>query len=324
MKLHTLRAASLPCALVFGLAATTSLSAQTRLEMGKMWTFENPPLAYLEEEYGFKADQAWLDALRLASLRLAKKCSASFVSPKGLIMTNNHCVRDDVAQITAAEDYVQNGFYASSMEDEIKLGGLTVAQLVSMRDVTAQMLAGIEPGDDDTVAEQKRVDNEVAILSGAKADEPGLDPQVVTLHNGAIFQLYQYKVWTDLRLVCTPHLQSAHYGGDPDNFTYPRYCMDFAFLRAYEDGQPADTSKHYFKWNQSGALEGDLVFVTGNPGSTGRLLTLAQMELPARRRVPAAARDVRAAHGHLARHRGDPSETWNAGCARSSWVTRTR
>ena len=278
MKLLDLRAATLPGTLLLALATTPALSAQTRLEMGKMWTFENPPLGYLEQEYGFKPDQAWLDALRMASLRLASKCSASFVSPKGLIMTNNHCVRDDVAQIQEQADYVENGFYASTMEDEKRLEGLTVHQLVSMRDVTKRMLEGIKADDPDAVAEEKREANEAAILADAQDQQPDLDPQIVTLHNGAVYQLYQYKVWTDIRLVCTPHLQSAHFGGDPDNFTYPRYCMDFAFLRAYEDGAPADTSKHYFRWNQTGALEGDLVFVTGNPGSTGRLLTLAQME----------------------------------------------
>ena len=251
--------------------------AQENLEMGKMWTFENPPLTYLQEEYSFAPDQNWLDSLRLASLRYGNGCSASFISPKGLIMTNHHCARSHIASVSPADqDWGKTGFYAKALTDEVKVPGLTCQQLIAMKDVTSAMNKGIL--DDDPKAAEKRKANERKVLAQARQDHPGLQPEIVKLHQGAVFQLYTYKIWNDIRLVCAPHLQTAHFGGDPDNFTYPRYGIDFTFVRAYDNGKPADTSRHYFRWKNGGAKEGDLVFVTGNPGSTGRLLTKAQME----------------------------------------------
>jgi hypothetical protein len=259
------------------LLAAPHARSQGNLELGKMWTFENPPLAYLEEEYGFKPTSAWLDALRLASLRFGNGCSASFVSPKGLILTNHHCARDDIARVSPKDaDWVTNGFYATGLADEVELPGLTVQQLVAMENVTEAMNAGISDGDDDAAASQKRAANEKAIVERARTSHPGLSPKIVSLHQGAVFQLYLYKVYSDIRLVCSPHLQTAHFGGDPDNFTYPRYCLDFTFCRAYEDGKPADTRENYFRWSR-GAMENELVFVTGNPGSTDRLKTMAEL-----------------------------------------------
>ncbi|MDP6929794.1 MAG: S46 family peptidase, partial [Planctomycetota bacterium] len=279
---HPFHALLLP---LLGLAS--ALPSQENLELGKMWTFENPPLDHLKKEYGFAPNQKWIDTLRLASLRFGNWCSSSFVSPKGLIMTNHHCARDNIAAVSPpGKDWVENGFYASSLEDEVRLMSrrgaevepVSVQQLVSMKDVTAAMNEGLGSNDDDATVNAKREKNEEAILEAAKAEHANLTAQVVKIHQGAIFQLYLYKVWDDIRLVCAPHLQTAHFGGDPDNFTYPRYSIDFAFVRAYEDGKPADTSSHYFRWKNGGAKENDLVFVTGNPGSTGRLLTHAQLE----------------------------------------------
>ncbi len=268
------------CGLLFlALGASNLPSQDNHLELGKMWTFENPPLAYLKHEYGFEPDQKWLNSLRLASLRFGRGCSASFVSPKGLIMTNHHCVRGDIAKAQGKEDWIQDSFVATSLEGEVKLKGLTVQQLISMADVTAQMNAGVEDGDDDASVVQKRKANQEAIMAKAREANPELSPQVVSLYHGAQFQLYSYKVYSDIRLVCSPHLQTSHFGGDPDNFTYPRYGIDFTFCRAYEDGKPADTQQHYFRWSKEGPKPNELVFVTGNPGSTGRLLTMAQMHL---------------------------------------------
>ncbi len=258
------------------LALVCALPAQENLELGKMWTFENPPLAYLEKEYGFKPTQEWLDSLRLASIKFGGGCSSSFVSPKGLIMTNHHCARGDIAKASGEEDWLNNGFYAKAMEDEVKLHGLTVQQLVSMEDVTERMNYGVEPTDNDDTISQKRAQNERKILESVRKE--GTNPQVVKLFQGAVFQLYVYKIYDDIRLVCAPHLQTAHFGGDPDNFTYPRYGIDFTFCRAYENDKPVDTSAHYFKWCTGQILENDLVFVTGNPGTTKRLLTYAQLE----------------------------------------------
>ncbi|MFO1054039.1 MAG: S46 family peptidase [Planctomycetota bacterium] len=264
--------------LSFTLACAAVPRAQEHLELGKMWTLERPPLAYLKEEYGFAPTQEWFDRLRLASIRFGNGCSSSFVSPQGLIMTNHHCVRDQISKVQGNFDWVKDGFYAKALEDEVKLEGLTVQQLVATEDVTAAMNAGIADGDDDATIAQKRKANGEKIVAKAKGGDAKLAPQVVPLFQGAIYELYVYKVYDDIRLVCSPNLQTSHFGGDPDNFCYPRYCLDFSFARAYADGKPLDTSANYFRWCKTGLLEGELVFVTGNPGSTKRLLTQAQME----------------------------------------------
>jgi hypothetical protein len=261
---------------IVALGATT-IQAQENLELGKMWTLERPPLGYLKDEYGFAPTAEWFERLRLASIRFGSGCSSSFVSPKGLIMTNHHCVRDQIAKSQGDNDWVKDGFYAKALEDEVRLAGLTVQQLAHNEDVTARMNEGIVTEDGAAAVTAKRRENEKAILAKAERDFPGTRPQIVTLFQGAIYELYVYKVFDDIRLVCSPHLQAAHFGGDFDNFTYPRYCLDFSFVRAYVDGKPADTSNHYFRWCTSGVSEGELVFVTGNPGTTKRLLTHAQM-----------------------------------------------
>ena len=278
---HVALAAVLLGASALAQVPTRPLEAD-HLALGKMWTFENPPLAYLEQEYGFKPDQKWLDALRLGALRLGERdnpwCSASFVSPKGLIMTNHHCVRDQIAAIQGPNNWVRDGFAATALDDEVPIPGLTVQQLVSQEDVTARVEQGVEAAGDDGAAAQRDA-NIAAIEAAADAAHPGHMHEVVALYHGAVHQLYRYRVWDDLRLVVAPHLQTAHYGGDPDNFTYPRWSIDFSFVRAYVDGAPADTSAHYFRWRQEGARDGDLVFVPGNPGNTNRQLTMQQLEL---------------------------------------------
>jgi hypothetical protein len=253
--------------------------AQQGLELGKMWTFDNPPLAYLEAEYGFKPTAEWFEAVRLAALRYGKGCSASFVSPRGLIMTNHHCAREDLDKVSPkGQDWGRNGFYATSLEGEVKVPDLTVQQLVSIKDVTKEMNTDLPAGADDAAIDSKLESNRQKILDAARQADAALKPEIVTLYNGAIYQLYSYKVYDDIRLVCAPHLEAAYFGGDPDNFTYPRYCFDFTFLRAYEGGKPADTSGHYYRWSRSGPHDGELVFTVGNPGSTGRLDTVARLE----------------------------------------------
>ena len=267
-----------PALTLLAVTLASSAFAQEKLELGKMWTFERPPLAYLKQEYGFAPDAAWFDRLRLASIRFGRGCSSSFVSPKGLIMTNHHCVRDGITKVQGGNDWVKDGYYAKSLEDEVRVPELTVQQFVGREDVTARMNEGIAPGDDDATVATRRAANQAAILAKAQQDHAGLQPQVVALFQGAIYELYLYRVFDDVRLVCSPHLQTSHFGGDPDNFCYPRYALDFSFLRAYVDGQPADTSANYFRWCTGGVKEGELVFTTGNPGTTKRLLTHAQME----------------------------------------------
>lgn len=257
--------------------AAALLPAQDTLGLGRMWTFERPPLAYLQREYGFAPDAAWWDRMRLASLRFGNHCSASFVSPAGLVLTNHHCVREQIAKVQGAADWVRDGFLAHELADEVPLPGLTLQQLVAMRDVTAAVDAGTAGIDDVAAAEAIREANRERLLADARASEPALEPQLVRLFQGALWQLYQYRVYTDVRLVMAPHLQVAHFGGDPDNFVYPRYALDFAFCRAWVDGRPADTAATHFAWGDGPAVD-ELVFVTGNPGGTQRALTMAQIE----------------------------------------------
>lgn len=266
-------------------AALPLLRAQDELGLGKMWTFERPPLAYLQQEYGFRPDEAWWNRMRLASLRFGRGCSASFVSPRGLILTNHHCARDAIAKVQGDADWVRDGFVAATMADEVKLPGLTVQQLVRMRDVTAEVTAGVAAATDAESAATLREQNRERVLAAARAADPELEPQLVDLFHGGVWQLYQYRVFDDIRLVMAPHLQTAHFGGDPDNFVYPRYAIDFSFCRAYVGDQPADTTPCHFEWGD-GPQEGELVFLTGNPGGTQRLLTVAQLAYQREARYP--------------------------------------
>ena len=265
--------------------------AQEQEAQGRMWTFENPPLTYLENQYGFKPNQEWLDALRLGSLLIDGKelpsgvGSAAFVSAKGLIMTSGRCVRDAVQRTRElGDDAITTGFAAKSTEQEIRLRSrydkwLSIQQLIKMSDVTDQVNNGVTPSGGPIQAKRIRDANKTAILAAARKTDPDLEPEIVNLHHGGVFQLYQYKVYTDVRLVFVPHLQVARFGGNADRFIYPSFCLDFAFLRAYEDDKPVDTSKHYFRWKPGGPEKGELVFVSGNPGMTKRQFTKSQLEL---------------------------------------------
>jgi hypothetical protein len=258
------RVTSFLSALVLGALCAAPVQAQAHKELGRMWTFEHAPLGWFQQAYDWQPAQQWLDHARLSSLRLGSGrgwfCSASFVSPYGLIMTNHHCSRDFIAQVQGDNDWQTDGFYAGAYENEVKIPGARVAQLIEQRDVTTAMR---EQGRD-------------AVIAAARERQPELSHEIISLYQGGNFQLYSFKIWDDLRLVCAPHGQSAHFGGDPDNFCFPRWGLDFSFLRAYENGRPADTRDFCFTWKTAGAGDGEPVFVTGNPGSTGRLQTMAQ------------------------------------------------
>lgn len=247
------------------------LVEQPHRELGRMWTFEAAPVGWFQQAYDWSPSQEWLDHARLSSLRFGRRddkgvlgffCSASFVSPYGLIMTNHHCSRDAIAAVQGKDDWLKDGYYAGAYENEVKLPGFVMTQLVRQQDVTK------------AVAEL----GQEAVLKQAEQQDPAHTHQVIALYQGGSYQLYSFELFDDIRLVCAPHGQIAHFGGDPDNFCYPRWGLDFTFLRAWKDGKPLDSAAHHFAWRTEGAKEGDLVFVTGNPGRTGRLQTVAQCE----------------------------------------------
>jgi hypothetical protein len=248
-----------------------------RFDTGKMWTFEDAPVKYFSEEYNFNPDQQWFDQVRMAALRFATYCSASFVSADGLVMTNNHCARESITDVTREGENLQdNGFFAVSLEDERKVPGLFVEQLVLIKDVTSEIHAAIDqaPGQEKTKAEKMKITE----LEKEESAASGLRVSVTKLYNGGKYSLYGYKRFNDVRLVFTPESQLGYFGGDPDNFTFPRYNLDCTFFRVYdENGQPLRT-ENYFKWSERGAVEGEAVFVVGNPGTTNRLSTVAQLE----------------------------------------------
>jgi hypothetical protein len=246
-----------------------------RAEEG-MWTFDNPPTKQLQEKYNFTATQQWLDHVRLSSVRLNDGGSGSFVSADGLLLTNHHVARFQLQKNSSPEhDYLRDGFYASTKDQEMKSPDLEINVLTSMEDVTERVGAAGKGIKDQTQALKAR-DAEIAAIEKESKDKTGLRSDVVSLYNGSEYWLYRYKAYTDVRLVFAPEEQAAFFGGDPDNFTYPRYDLDMAIYRVYENGQPLHT-ENYLKWNAKGAAAGDLVFVSGNPGSTQRQDTMAQL-----------------------------------------------
>ncbi len=249
-----------------------------RFDNGRMWTFDYPPMQYFKEQYSFTPDQQWMDDVRMSALRFATYCSASFVSEDGLVMTNHHCGRESVEGVSKEnENLTQNGFIAMNLEDERKVDGLFVEQLVEIRDVTGDINAAMDAvkGDDEKL---KARDAKIEELETKIGEETGNRCQLVTFFNGGKYSAYVYKRYDDVRLVFSPELSLGFFGGDDDNFTYPRYTLDCNFFRVYDaDGKPLKT-KHFYKWSANGPNPGELVFTVGNPGSTSRLSTTAQLE----------------------------------------------
>jgi hypothetical protein len=259
----------------FAVASLTVLSGALRADEG-MWTFDNPPLKQWKERYGFEPAAGWLDHVRLASVRLNDGGSGAFVSPDGLLMTNQHVAGGQLQKVSTHErDYVKNGFYASTRAAEIRCPDLEVNVLVSFENVTGRVQSAVQDGATPTEATEQRRGATAAIEKESTATT-GLRSDVISLYNGGEYWLYRFKKYTDLRIVFSPEEQIGFFGGDYDNFTYPRYDLDVAFFRVYENNEPVHTD--YFKWSDHGAEEGELVFISGNPGSTARSLTLAQIQ----------------------------------------------
>jgi len=242
-----------------------------------MWTFDNPPTKLVQDKYNFAITQQWLDHVRLSSVRLNDGGSGSFVSPTGLLLTNHHVALGQLQKNSTPEhDYVKSGFYARTAGEEIKSPDLEVNVLVSMENVTARVQDALK-GARNTEQEFAKRKDVIAAIERESLEKTGFRSDVVTLYQGGEYWLYRYKKYTDVRIVFAPEQQIAFFGGDPDNFTYPRYDLDFALFRVYENGQPIQ-SQNYLKWSPKGAADGELVFVSGHPGSTQRLDTLAQLE----------------------------------------------
>lgn len=250
-------------------------------DMGKMWTFDTPPAEYFKKTYNFTPDEKWFEKARLSALRFATYCSASFVSADGLVMTNHHCARESgVAVQKKGEDFLANGFYATKLADERKVPDLFVDQLVKIEDITARMQKIEDQGESDAEKTQLRDQAFETIKKEyqEKAGWKGLEIQTVSFYSGGRYSLYGFKRYNDVRVVFMPELQMGFFGGDPDNFTYPRYNLDCSFFRVYDDnGKPLHTD-NYFKFNPDGVKDGEPVFVVGNPGSTGRLRTVDELE----------------------------------------------
>jgi len=249
---------------------------------GKMWTFEYAPLDYFRDEYGFSPDSAWFAEARLGALRI-EGCSASFVSPNGLVMTNHHCARESVTEVSEpGENLLDNGFYARSLEQERQTENQQADQLIAIVDVTDEIHAAVAGATSDAqraeLLEQAQESASQRIGNEWGGDDANIVVEIIELWNGAKYSAYIFHRYSDVRLVMAPELQIAFFGGDPDNFTYPRYNLDMSFYRLYnEDGTPVQT-EHYFTWSETGANEGDAVFVIGNPGGSNRLQTVSQLE----------------------------------------------
>ena len=242
-----------------------------------MWLYNAPPTAKIKATYGFELTQAWLDHVRLSSVRFNNGGSGSFVSADGLTFTNHHVGAACVQQIsTEGHDYIKTGFYAKTQAEEVKCPSLELNQLVGIEDVTAKINAGVK-ADMSAAAIGQAQRSAMSQVEQDCTKATGLRCDVVTFYSGQVYNLYKYKKYTDVRLVFAPEFDIAFFGGDPDNFEYPRYDLDITFFRVYENDKPAHLD-NYLKWSAAGVSDNDLIFVSGNPGSTSRLLTTSQLD----------------------------------------------
>lgn len=241
-----------------------------------MWLFNNPPFKQFKEKYNFEPTPQWLEHLQKASVRFNSGGSGSFISANGLCITNHHVGLDTLQKISSEKNnYVRDGFYAKSQKEEVKATDLELNVLMSVEDVTDRVSSAVQPNMSPDDANKAR-GNAIAQIEKDSREKTGLRSDVITLYQGGQYQLYRYKRYDDVRLVFAPEEQIAFYGGDPDNFEYPRYDLDICIFRAYENGKPAKID-HYLKWNAKGPADGELTFVSGNPGRTDRSLAVSEV-----------------------------------------------
>jgi hypothetical protein len=248
------------------------LATAARADEG-MWLFSAPPLKQLKEKYQFEPASQWLEHLQKASVRFNSGGSGSFVSATGLCITNHHVGADALQKASSQQhNYLKDGFYAKTNRDEIKCADLELNVLISTEDVTARVNGAVKPGMNPDQASAAR-GNAIAAIEKESKEKTGLRSDVITLYQGGAYHLYRYKRYDDVRIVFAPEQQMAFYGGDPDNFEYPRFDLDICIFRAYENGQPAKID-NFLKWNSRGPSDGELTFVSGSPGKTDRQLSL--------------------------------------------------
>jgi hypothetical protein len=265
------------CALLLTAFALPALNLSTVRADEGMWPFNNVPRAEIKRKYGFEITDAWLKKVQMASVRFNNGGSGSFVSPDGLVLTNYHIVEDIVGELSTAEkDYSKEGFMARTRAEEQKAPSLELNVLMSIEDVTERVSNSVKAGASAAEAADARR-AEISAIEAESLKATGLRSDVVTLYQGGRYNLYRYKKYTDVRLVFAPEFQAAFFGGDPDNFNYPRFNIDMALVRVYENDKPLKV-ENYFKWSKSGPKENELVFVTGHPGSTARLNTVGHLE----------------------------------------------
>src|SRR5437879_3925881 len=250
-----------------------------------MWLCTAPPIKQLKDKYSFEPSKQWLEHLQKSSVRFNSGGSGSFVSATGLCITNHHVGADALQKASSQQhNYLKEGFYAKSQAEEIKCADLELNVLISIEDVTARVNGAVKPAMSPDAASKAR-DGAIAAIEKESKDKTGLRSDVVTLYQGGVYHLYRYKRYDDVRIVFAPEQQMAFYGGDPDNFEYPRFDLDICIFRAYENGQPAKI-EHYLKWNSSGPSDGELTFVSGSPGRTDRQLTVDELADRRDREVP--------------------------------------
>src|SRR5947209_3182989 len=259
----------------FAVACTIGFVAPAFADEG-MWLFNAPPLKQLKAKYQFEPTPQWLEHLQKASVRFNSGGSGSFVSANGLVITNHHVGADTLQKMGDAQhNYLRDGFYAKTQADELKSTDLELNVLMSIEDVTARVNGAVKPGMTSDQASGAR-NAVIAAIEKESKEKTGLRSDVVTLYQGGAYHLYRYKRYDDVRLVFAPEQQMAFFGGDPDNFEYPRYDLDICLFRVYENGQPARV-ENFLKWNSHGPSDGELTFVSGSPGKTDRQLTLDEL-----------------------------------------------
>lgn len=262
-----------------------------------MWTYNDFPAGVVGERYGFTPDAKWLEHVRLSSVRLAGGCSGSIVSPEGLVMTNHHCATACIERLSTAEtNFMERGFYAETLEDERRCPQMELNVLTEIVDVTERIRAATRDKSGEAFANTRRAT--VAEIEGACATGDEWRCEVVTLYHGGQYHLYKYRRYQDVRLVFAPEFSVAFFGGDPDNFMFPRYNLDVSFVRIWDGDKPMGVD-HFLKWSKAGAGDGELTFVSGNPGRTSRLNTVSQLLYQRDVRIPGRLFDLLEARGTL-------------------------